>query len=301
MLINISEIQINEDRRVVNNKKVEELAESIREIGLINPITVQKKDSGYILIAGMHRIKAFERLGIKEIKTNIINGTELEMELIEIDENLIRNELHYTEIDELTARRKEIYELMYPETKHGGDRKSEEIKSRIPTLEKPSFVTDTSGKTGKSETIIKEGIYRANNLIPQAKEVLKEKNITKTEATKLSREEPEQQKKVIDLISTGQVKRVDEAKRIIDPEVVREYEEKDKQIEKEHKNHRLVASLINEVKFLDIDSESIEDYLNLVAVESFKTDFVKNCDRLIDKLNEMKAHYNNANKIRRVK
>ena len=50
--------------------------------------------------------------------------------------------------------RKEIYEELYPETKHGGDRKSKEIRVRIPQLDKPSFVADTSAKTGKSTRVI---------------------------------------------------------------------------------------------------------------------------------------------------
>lgn len=128
-----------------------------------------------------------------------------------------------------------------------------------------------------------------------------EVKLNNKEVLELSREEPQQQKKVIELISTGKAKRVDEAKRIIDPQAVKEYEEKDKQIEKEHSNHRLVANLINDVKFLNIDDGAVDDYLNLVAVESFKTDFAKNCDRLIEKLNEMKAYYNSTNKIRRIK
>lgn len=301
MKIQRNSIRINEGRRKVDENKVNELAESIKQIGLINPITV-KHDGAigeYLLVAGMHRLKAYELLGKEEIQANIISGTNLELELIEIDENLIRNDLHYTEIDDLTSRRKEIYEEMYPETKHGGDRKSEEIKSRIPTLEKPSFVTDTSNKTGKSETIIKEEIYRAKNLIPESKNVLKEKNINKTEATKLAREEPETQSKVVELISTGKVKKVEEAKQILDP-VDKEYQKISKEIDKNHDNYKLVANLLNAPKYLQIDKEHIENYLSYTD-EYFQERFIENCNRMIEKLNEMKAIYSSLNKIRRIK
>ena len=74
-----------------------------------------------------------------------------------------------------------------------------------------------------------------------------------------------------------------------------------KKIDREHDNHNLVANLINNIKFLKIDEQAVEDYLNLVAVESFREEFTKNCDRLITKLNEMKKHHAELTKIRRIK
>lgn len=304
MKVQISDIRISDDRRKADYHEVLNLANSIKLVGLINPITIKHDGEigKYLLVAGMHRLKAHVLLGEQEIKANIVSGTNLEIELIEIDENLIRNELKQADIDDLTYRRKEIYEEMYPQTKHNATFKGNQFRSESESdlEQKPSFVKDTSNKTGKSETIIKEEILRARNLIPEAKELFREDTLNKTDATILAREEPEQQRKVINLITTGQAKKVDEAKRILSPEeewLKKEY----KQIDKEHNNHRLVANLINETKFLKIDEKSVEDYLSIVAVESFKTDFVKNCDRLIDKLNDMKAYYSNLNKLRRIK
>lgn len=93
MLVNISKIKINEGRRSVNQETVQKLADSIREIGLINPITITKDCT---LISGAHRIEAFKLLGKTEITANFMDITGLKAELAEIDENLIRNEDHYT-------------------------------------------------------------------------------------------------------------------------------------------------------------------------------------------------------------
>lgn len=304
--IRIEYIKINEGRREVDPAKVKELADSIKEVGLINPITVKYQTNGanieYILIAGMHRLEAVKSLGNTNIDANVITNTDVNLELIEIDENLIRNELNYSEIDQLTLRRKEIYEEMYPETKAsiGADlvKKRWDTETESDLVKRPSFVTDTANKTGKSETVIKESIYRGTHLIPEAKGITQ--SITKTDATDLARQAPEQQKKVVDLISTKQAKNYKEAKQILTPEE-KWLKDEYKKIDKEHDNHRLVASLINETKFLKIDEQAVDDYLRLVAVDCFKTDFAKNCDRLISKLNEMKVYHDNLIKIRRIK
>lgn len=141
-----------------------------------------------------------------------------------------------------------------------------------------------------------------NNIEPKTvNEMLtNEISITKKDIIELSKQQPETQSKIVDLITTKQAKNYKEAKQTLSPEqewLKKEY----KQIDKEHDNHRLVANLINETKFLKIDEQAVEDYLNLVAVDCFKTEFIQNCDRLINKLNEMKAYHSNLNKIRRIK
>ena len=55
MRIPISEIKVNPGRRNAAPADVRELADSIAEIGLLNPITV---DRGHTLIAGLHRLEA---------------------------------------------------------------------------------------------------------------------------------------------------------------------------------------------------------------------------------------------------
>lgn len=70
----------------------------------------------------------------------------------------LMNELHYTDRGDRLSRRKNIYEELYPQVKHGGDRKSEKIKSQNPASDFPSFVEDTVNKTGKSKSVIKEEI-----------------------------------------------------------------------------------------------------------------------------------------------
>ena len=65
MRIPITAIKISPGRREALPGDVKELADSILEVGLINPIMV---DQTYTLIAGLHRLEAMKLLGRTEIE-----------------------------------------------------------------------------------------------------------------------------------------------------------------------------------------------------------------------------------------
>ena len=120
MRIPISEIKVNPGRRNAAPADVRELADSIVEVGLLNPVTVSQSRT---LIAGLHRLEAAKLLGWTEIEC-VVSGLEgLRAELAEIDENFVRSDLTPLEFGELLLRRKEVYEALHPEsvqTNQGG-------------------------------------------------------------------------------------------------------------------------------------------------------------------------------------
>ena len=218
MFVKIENIVVHKRLRDIDTDKVKELADSIKEVGLLCPVLVTKEN---VLVAGNHRLEAYKLLGEEEIEANVIDKTTLLIELAEIDENLIRNELHFIEEGNHLSRRKEIYEELYPKTKQGGDRKSTEIKQRLAPLEKPSFVTDTASKTGKSERTVREELQISNNISQELKKQIKEIDIGKKDALKISRMEPEEQIKVVEKL-VGGAKSVVDANRLIKKEEVHE-------------------------------------------------------------------------------
>jgi ParB family chromosome partitioning protein len=204
MKVSITDIKVKCGRRSIDEEKVKEIAESIKEIGLLNPVTLNEDMA---LIAGLHRLEAVKLNGCTHIEATIINVDSLHAELAEIDENLIRNELHFTDRGNQYKRRKEIYEELHPETKQGGDRGNQYTggKVRIPQSA-TSFVSDTATKTGKSTRVIHEELQIADKIIPEVQKVIKENDISKKEALKIARLEPEKQKKaVIDLTKKAHV------------------------------------------------------------------------------------------------
>ena len=116
MKVKINEIKVNPGRRPANLDGINELARSISEVGLLNPITI---DQEHILVAGLHRLEAAKMLGWTEIECNVCALDALQTELAEIDENVVRTELSVIEYGELLERRKEIYESLHLETKAG--------------------------------------------------------------------------------------------------------------------------------------------------------------------------------------
>ena len=208
MQIPVYQINVNAGRREADPEAVQKLADSISNVGLINPVTV---DQEYTLIAGLHRLEAAKRLGWTEIECTVKSLDGLLAELAELDENFVRRDLSDDEFRELLLRRKEIYESLHPETRHGGDRKSEKIKHAKCALDSaPSFIEDTAEKLNVHPATVRREIQTAKNLTPEAKEIIKGSKVSKTDALRLSRLAPDHQKKAAAKLVAGEIHSVDE-------------------------------------------------------------------------------------------
>jgi len=210
MLVKISDIKIGPGRREVEPNDARALSKSISEIGLLNPITIS---SDYTLIAGMHRLEAAKLLGWTKIECTVSDLNGLRAELAEIDENFVRTNLSPIEFGDLLLRRKEIYLTLHPDTKNGGDRKSEEIRfAKCKSDPTKTFVEDTAEKLGVNPSTIYRQLQTAQNLTPTAKEIMREADtkVTKKDAFILSRRRPEEQEQAATQLVTGEIKSIDE-------------------------------------------------------------------------------------------
>ncbi len=220
----ISDVVIGETRRQVKSDYVQKLADSIKQIGLINPITIAPDNR---LIAGYHRLQAFIQLGETRIPAVILNLSELKARLAEIDENLIRNDLSVLERGEQLEERKAIYEELYPETRVGQfggwhNNKTTRLENEINSVS--SFTEDTAEKTGQSRRTIEQEIQIARDIAPEVKDKIRDTELAdrKTDLLRLSRMEPEQQEKIVDLIISGKADTLNHARKILASEAVKE-------------------------------------------------------------------------------
>ena len=218
----ISDIIIGEKRREVKSDYVQKLADSIKQVGLINPITIAPDNR---LIAGYHRLQAFIQLGETRIPAVILNLSELEARLAEIDENLIRNEGSALERGEWLLERKIIYEELYPETRHGLTSERAEVNRNNFVLP-PAFTEDTADKTGQSRRTIEQEIQIARDITPEVKDKIRDTELAdrKTDLLRLARMEPNQQEQIVDKIVSGEADTINHAKKILAAENVKSVE-----------------------------------------------------------------------------
>ena len=200
MRIPISKIRVNPGRRDTKPRNVEELARSLKTVGLINPITVTQDNT---LIAGLHRLEAAKLLGWTEIECTVSSAEGIQAELAEIDENFVRADLSHRELGDLLLRRKELYETLHPETQQGR-RNGQTVKNdNLTRLETKPFSQDTADKMGVSRRTVERLVQTAANLTPEAKAIMRDTDskITKDAALKISRLPPNQQTKAAESLT----------------------------------------------------------------------------------------------------
>lgn len=88
-------------RRVFSEDQLAELAESIRQHGIIQPVTVRKRSGYYELVVGERRLRAAKLAGLSEIRAFVRDMSDLEMMEVALIENLQREDLN--PMDEATA------------------------------------------------------------------------------------------------------------------------------------------------------------------------------------------------------
>ena len=118
MMMKVSDIEPNRDqpRKKFDKESLEELAESIKQFGIIQPIVVQKKDDYYEIIAGERRWRAAKLAKVKEVPVIIKEYTKQEVMEIALIENIQRKDLNPNEealaykslIDECHLKQEEL-------------------------------------------------------------------------------------------------------------------------------------------------------------------------------------------------
>ena len=225
LVIPVEDIKIRQRLRPLDEGKVQEIMGSIELVGLINPITV---DPDYNLIAGFHRLEAMRKLGKTKIPVIIQDISPQQSELVEIDENLIRQELTVLEQSEHIARREELLEEMGLRAKSGTNLTNLKTGEELPLLPaEGTGVTVTPVKTtkelaqeiGLSENSFQKRKQIANNITSEVKEALRETAIadSTTQLLEVARMQPEEQKEFVEALQTGEVENVKEFKAVKAP------------------------------------------------------------------------------------
>lgn len=100
--LKISDIEptLNQPRKIFDKEKLDELAKSIEENGILQPILVVKDDNGYIIVAGERRWRAAKIAGLKTVPAIIKDYTSGKKKQVALIENIQREDLNVVEIAE---------------------------------------------------------------------------------------------------------------------------------------------------------------------------------------------------------
>jgi ParB family chromosome partitioning protein len=201
----ITSIRVKNRLRPLDDAKVAELAESIAQVGLLQPIGVRPDGT---LVYGYHRLEACKQLGWTEIPAVVVDGDDSHAELAEITENLIRNELTLLERAEHLARMRAVYERLYPNARGVG-------RPAKNSATVAAFSEWAAAQAGLAQRTIRHYVHLAESVAPEVRDAIRRTPIANdgAELKSLASLEPSKQRAVAELIASRAVSSVREATR----------------------------------------------------------------------------------------
>lgn len=158
---------VNQPRKIFNEEKIEELANSIIEHGIIQPLVVRKTDGGYEIVAGERRWRAARKAQLKEVPCLIRNFSDEENMLVAIIENMQREDLNPIEEAEGLNQMIKTYGLTQEQVSRSVSKSRPYITNSLRLLKLPTEI-----QKHVSEGTLQSGHARA--LIPVTDKKLQE-------------------------------------------------------------------------------------------------------------------------------
>jgi ParB family transcriptional regulator, chromosome partitioning protein len=169
-IVPLDQIEVGDRLRSVDEDWVALIAASMREHGQRAPLEVRKIGRGgkFALISGAHRLAALREIEADTAVCVVLKASDLEAQLLEIDENLFRRELSPLDRSTFLATRKEVYEALHPETKHGAAPNG----GKVLKLEDfaASFSEETAARLGISRQTIERSVARYRNIVADVRQ-----------------------------------------------------------------------------------------------------------------------------------
>lgn len=170
----------NHPYKVVDNEKMQELSESIKEYGVSQPVIVRKKENGrYEMISGHRRKRASELAGKEDILAIIKDLTDEEATILMVDSNENQRE------EVLPSEKAFAYKMKLEAIKRQGERKD---LTSAPVVQKSDNMTSReriAEESGESREQIRRYI-RLTELIPEILDMVDEKKIAFRPAVEIS-------------------------------------------------------------------------------------------------------------------
>lgn len=181
----LADIHVPERLRAVEDDHALAIQASIVQHGLLNPITVRRlggEASPFALVAGAHRLRAIELLGETEIDAVVVEADGDEAVMLEVSENLFRNELSALDRAVFVVTYREAWERKYGKIDPKGGRPKNSAKlaefsaSPVDLVQQEAasgFSRHVAEKLGLSPRAVERAQFLGQHLHPDLRRVLR--------------------------------------------------------------------------------------------------------------------------------
>ncbi len=179
--------------KVLDDDSMAETVESIRQMGVANPLIVRPDpDGGYEIISGHRRHHAAELAGLATLPVIVRNLDDDAAVIMMVDSNLQRESI-------LPSERAFAYKMKLDAIKHQGER-NDLTSTQVVEKLAAEQVGDDAGMSRESV----RRFVRLTNLIPEVLDMVDEKKISMTPAVELSYLKPEEQREFLEAMDYAQ-------------------------------------------------------------------------------------------------
>lgn len=208
----LNDINLGERLREIEEDHAQAIAASISEVGLLSPITVRatpaSKGGKFTLVTGAHRFRAHQILDAEHIDVILVKADSAEAQVLEITENLFRNELSVIDRAVFVQKLRELWEDRNGAIKSG---RPENNGVNFTLLSAGGFSSHVADRLGISKESAKLIDRLARHLHPELKSALRGTPVADNQSAllKLAKLEPAMQRRAaIGWRETGDIKQV---------------------------------------------------------------------------------------------
>ncbi len=141
----------NQPRKTFSADGLQELADSICQLGVLQPLTVRPLEQGWELIAGERRLRASRLAGLSHVPCIILDASEENSSLLALVENLQRRDLDFLEEAQALNQLIQKYSLSQEECARRIGKSQSAIANKLRLLRLPAHVLDLLRDNGFTE------------------------------------------------------------------------------------------------------------------------------------------------------
>lgn len=153
IFVPVDEISPNpaQPRKVFTDSELAELSQSIRQYGILNPLTIRLRGGKYELIAGERRLRAAKLAGLREVPCMLLDVNMEESSLIALVENLQRKNLDFIEEAEGMSQLIRVFGMSQEDCARRLGKSQSAVANKLRLLRLPPDVLETLRAQGLSE------------------------------------------------------------------------------------------------------------------------------------------------------